>query len=172
MNSATGCWECSGWQVKGGYMLIFWEGRKQLAHRVVFTLLAHPIPDDLTLDHVKARGCESTACCWPAHLEPVTQAENNARKEPITSCPEGHEYTPENTIIDSSGRRRCKKCVRKGANDWRRKRYRDDPEYAERTRAYNAARRARRKIAGQDYHLHLGAASPEPARVIPGKVLP
>lgn len=147
VNPATGCWEYKGWRIKGGYMLVFWEGRKQAAHRVVFTLLAGPIPEGLTLDHVEAWGCRSKACCLPSHLEPVTQAENNRRRVPPARCPKDHEYTPENTYIDSSGRRRCKKCVRKHANDWRRRRYRDDPEYVERTLAYNAARRARQKNA-------------------------
>lgn len=29
----------------------------------------------------------------------------------ITSCPEGHPYTSENTLFQSSGRRQCLKCL-------------------------------------------------------------
>ena len=29
----------------------------------------------------------------------------------ITSCPEGHSYTSENTLFQSSGRRQCLKCL-------------------------------------------------------------
>jgi hypothetical protein len=34
-----------------------------------------PVPEGLELDHL----CENPPCCNPAHLEPVTHAENNRR---------------------------------------------------------------------------------------------
>lgn len=77
-----------------------------------------PIPDDLDLDHL----CRNPPCWNPAHLEPVTHREN-AHRSPlnqanwqavreITHCPQGHEYTPENTAISASGSRRCRECER------------------------------------------------------------
>lgn len=41
--------------------------------------LVGPIPDGLTLDHVVAWGCRHKNCVNPAHLEPVTAAENTRR---------------------------------------------------------------------------------------------
>lgn len=90
----------------------------QQAHRVAWTLTHGPIPDDLPLDHV----CRVTACVRPEqdHLEPVTDKVNSergycaninaARQLAITHCPRGHEYTPENTRVDSAGHRNCRAC--------------------------------------------------------------
>jgi hypothetical protein len=70
-----------------------------------------PIPEGLTIDHL----CRAIRCVNPAHLEPVTNAENirraalaNARSH----CPHGHEYTPENSYFDPKGGRRCRECQR------------------------------------------------------------
>jgi hypothetical protein len=117
VNPVTGCWEWQGACTHDGYGRLKIKGTHQPVHRVVYTLLAGPVPDGLTLDHVKARGCQSPACCWPPHLEPVTQAENNQRRSRIanrntdkTHCIRGHEFTPENTYVRPCGRRRCKTC--------------------------------------------------------------
>jgi hypothetical protein len=93
-----------------------------LAHRIAFLSAGHVIPEGLELDHVKARGCVSRACCNPAHLEPVTHVENvrrgvagqvnAARMRAKTHCKRGHAFTPENTRIDSRGHRACRACSR------------------------------------------------------------
>lgn len=44
-------------------------------HRVAYLLAVGPIPDGLAIDHL----CGTPPCCNPAHLEAVTQAENNRR---------------------------------------------------------------------------------------------
>lgn len=117
VNPLTGCWEWTGALVKG-YGYIGWEGKQRKVHRVVYELLVGLIGDGLTLDHVRDRGCRSRACCWPAHLEPVTNRENilrsgspsaiNAAK---THCVNGHEFTPENTYARPGGRG-CRACHR------------------------------------------------------------
>ncbi|RYF11406.1 MAG: HNH endonuclease, partial [Oxalobacteraceae bacterium] len=43
--------------------------------RAAYAALKGPIPDGLTLDHL----CENKICINPAHLEPVTRAENARR---------------------------------------------------------------------------------------------
>lgn len=67
-----------------------------------------PIPDGLQIDHL----CRVRHCVNPAHLEPVTIAENVRRGAAAqTHCKYGHEYTPENTVIHHGGRE-CRTCNR------------------------------------------------------------
>lgn len=83
VNPETGCWE---WQhgllgsAPDRYGQTMWDGRQQPIHRVVYKLLAGAIPDGHDLDHVYDWGCRAHSCCWPAHLEPVTRAENSRRR--------------------------------------------------------------------------------------------
>lgn len=79
VDTVTGCWLYGKPDRRNLYAQLRWEGRCEYAHRVVYALLAGPIPEGLTLDHVEARGCIYKRCCWPAHLEPVTNAENIRR---------------------------------------------------------------------------------------------
>jgi hypothetical protein len=86
--------ECWPWQ-KGmtkGYGVVYQDDR---AHRVAYRLAVGPIPEGLVLDHL----CRNPPCCNPAHLEPVTLAENTLRgmapsaiNRRKTHCPEGHAY--------------------------------------------------------------------------------
>jgi hypothetical protein len=117
----TGCWIWAGYCTPEGYGHVKWLGRTEGIHRVVYMLLEGPIPDGLTLDHVKARGCVFSACCWPAHLEPVTPSENGRRLtvncyRDRDRCDNGHEYTAANTYM-WHGWRQCRACKR----DYRRR---------------------------------------------------
>jgi hypothetical protein len=71
----AGCWV---WQLSKnpkGYGSIWHEGKCWAAHRLSYTLLVGPIPEGLQLDHL----CRNTSCVNPAHLEPVTNTENQRR---------------------------------------------------------------------------------------------
>jgi hypothetical protein len=100
----------------GPYGQIRVAGQLYWAHRMAYELAYGPIPEGLQVDHVKAKGCISTLCVAPDHLEAVTQAENmrrgncpsavNARK---TCCPQGHPYD----CTSPQGKRSCRRCKRR-----------------------------------------------------------
>ena len=70
-----------------------------------------------------------------------------------THCKKGHEFTPENTMTDIHGMRRCRTC----RVEWRRKRlkerYATDPDYREKQRE------SHRKFAAKKYHADPVAAN-------------
>lgn len=80
-----------------------------------------PVPAGRQLDHL----CRVRVCINIDHMEPVTPRENTLRSANpeitrqrhavITHCPQGHEYTPENTRLKqrkSGANRICRACNR------------------------------------------------------------
>lgn len=119
VDEATGCWLwTAALAAKTGYAKMNVGGKATLMHRWSYEHFIGPIPTGLTIDHVRARGCRHRHCVNPAHLEAVTQAENNRRaSETPTHCPKGHEYTPENSYVGTQNRGRwfrrdCRACHR------------------------------------------------------------
>lgn len=114
------------------------------AHRVAYELLIGPIAAGLELDHL----CRTHACVNPAHLEPVTGQVNllrgvgfpatNAAK---THCPQGHEYTAENTYWSKKGQRGCRACTAE-----KQRRLRLEPAYRAKRAAAERARRQAMKV--------------------------
>ena len=143
---------------RDGYGRITVERRDRPVHRVVWEVLEGPIPDGLTIDHVKARGCAHKNCGSIAHLEPVTRGENTLRGDTVsahhaaqTHCISGHAFTSENTRVDSLRKRNCRACEgtpeerdRKALSDRRR---RGTAEYRERHARQNREYRARKRSA-------------------------
>lgn len=116
-NAPNGCWVWVAGKIPAGYGSL--GGVR--AHRFAYELLVGPIPAGLELDHL----CRNRACVNPAHLEPVTHHENilrgqspAAKNAGKTHCVRGHEYSDENTYVQSDGSRRCRKCARITKREW------------------------------------------------------
>jgi hypothetical protein len=82
----SGCWIWQGTVTRAGYGIITLAGKRTTgAHRWAYELLAGPIPEGLTLDHL----CYVPLCVNPAHLEPVTRDENKRRSRERQAAQKG-----------------------------------------------------------------------------------
>ena len=110
---STPCHVWTGALDDKGYGKIWWHGKSDRVHRVVYSVRVRAPGGGELLDHL----CRNRACCNELHLEPVTNKVNtlrgvspaalHARK---THCPSGHAYDAENTIV-YVGKRFCRACA-------------------------------------------------------------
>lgn len=125
------CWLWRGHTTDEGYGVFGKSG--QGAHRAAYELMVREIPEGMSVDHTCHNhdescpggvGCRHRMCVNPNHLEAVTQGVNVLRSRHTmphhnaakTHCPQGHEYTAENTYSRRTprgmARRECKTCRR------------------------------------------------------------
>lgn len=107
-----------GYKDKRGYGRVYSRETTSLVHKYVWEQLNGPVPDGLELDHQ----CMVKSCCNPNHLRAVTHKVNSTENVKgaswqinimKTHCPQGHEYTPENTRVRHAKHgRECKTCAR------------------------------------------------------------
>ncbi len=114
----------------GRFYVGYKAGKRKYIYAHLF--LVGKAPEGLEWDHL----CRNRACVWPECLEAVTHQENirrspvlpaqhRARGALVTHCPEGHEYTQENTYITRDSvrgwrTRSCKICRKLRMREWRR----------------------------------------------------
>lgn len=110
---AGGCWLWTRSTSRDGYGWASLNNKTHQAHRLAY-ILTHGEPGPgLVLDHT----CRVRRCVNPAHLEPVTNAENLSRSpltpSGMTHCKRGHEFS------QWHGQRRCLICKAEADREWR-----------------------------------------------------
>lgn len=113
---ATGCWLWRG-RVDRGYARVVALGVLSTVHRLIWQhARGQRLDRKIQLDHM----CRNRDCVRPAHMDPVTNAENQRRvtrrnREQITVCPQGHVLDGENGVQTANGGTICVSCCKIGA---------------------------------------------------------
>lgn len=124
VNVQDGCWLWTASRSSKGYGMFWFEGQTVSAHRFSYELYNGSIPEGMVVRHK----CDNPPCVNPDHLELGTQAANERDKivrgryrngnMQKRYCPQGHEYTAENTLIYSNSRW-CRTCKRDRQREYR-----------------------------------------------------
>jgi hypothetical protein len=113
----SGCWIWLAQLEADGHGRSWRDGKAIYAHRLTYEAAKGKIPCGMVVDHL----CRTRCCVNPDHLEAVTVRTNTERgisalllrerQLAKTHCPNGHEYSGINLLIEvSTGKRRCRQC--------------------------------------------------------------
>ena len=129
------CWPWTGSRDGYGYGQISIKGKLLKPYRVAYEIVVGEIPDGAHIDHrchdplecQGGPGCPHRLCCNPSHMLPVepevnwgkTRAASFQRQK--THCPQGHEYSLENTrrIPSKPNYRYCRTCQREQSRSYK-----------------------------------------------------
>lgn len=123
------CWNYQGsHNNKGnGYCQFSIKNKPIYVHRFMYEYYYGELNPSLVIDHL----CKNSRCVNPLHLEQVTQKQNcnrgsvGSNMSQITHCPQGHEYTKENTYYYTSKKglisRQCRTCGRERQIDYQKR---------------------------------------------------
>jgi hypothetical protein len=133
-----GCVSWKGAHDGKGYPHFSHEKRGHRVFRYLYETFVGPIPERHLLHH----RCENKWCVNPFHGWPLTMSEHKAFAHPqlrATHCPNGHEFTVENTYWlkiktrENNWQRKCRTCERERKST---------PEYLKYMRDYYQRRKA------------------------------
>lgn len=112
VDGVTGCWVWQSALFQKTRYSVFnvkctdGKWRPTVGHRVSYELSVGEIPENFDIDHL----------CRNRQWNFLRGAHETAMLVAMNRCPEGHEFTEDNTYTRKSGKRECRTCMRRRDN--------------------------------------------------------
>jgi hypothetical protein len=112
-------------QVVEGYRRVMLFADKRVSrsvHSLVAEAFIGPRPDGLEIRHLNGDplDCRIENLAYGTHVDNMRDRVQHGRHpmKSKTHCPQQHEYTPENTVVEAGNRRRCRACKNARQRDY------------------------------------------------------